>query len=201
MSSLCRGIPTFTSVTSAIWTPSSLTPTHTHPHPHTNTYPHPQTPKNTLTHTHLLPPHAVEVCNGVTNGIHSDVAHVQVTRRVGEHGEGIELVFARTKAIVYRCSGCHSLPMCLPFWFNPSRIVLVFLQSQFQMDVPISNGTSIDTDIHEPTTSVEVDLPRPAQKRALETAALLLDVLHHVCSIKFTMLHTRGYNIWGRPCN
>ena len=45
-----------------------------------------------------MAPHPLEVAEGVADGVHAHVAHVQPSRRVGEHGEDIKLLPALSKA-------------------------------------------------------------------------------------------------------
>lgn len=50
--------------------------------------------------------HSLEVTDGVADGIHSHVAHVQSPRRVWEHGEDIKLLpvgtLRKTVKMMYR---------------------------------------------------------------------------------------------------
>lgn len=52
-------------------------------------------------HYHLLPLHAVKVCHCIADGVHSNVAHVEATGRVGKHGQHVELV-AITQTVFFR---------------------------------------------------------------------------------------------------
>jgi len=75
-------------------------------------------PQVAQTLCYLLSLHALIACEGVADGVHPDVSHVQLARWVGEHGEHIELgLVLRSQLIADSLHTMLPLPLLLPLGF------------------------------------------------------------------------------------
>ena len=93
----------------------STRPEHTLQH----TLRHPRRPeRGSRPRPHLHPSHPLEPCDGVADGVHAHVAHVQLAGRVGEHGEHVKLGLRPLGKNDRKRQGAYLLSI---YWDPPAR--------------------------------------------------------------------------------